>query len=177
MSKKITIGPFKAAISNAAFRKLGKRAKRIAIAKDALQQLELKRYKPTHDSYVNPLYEAAFSSDNAQAYLTGTTGKCGVCAKGALICSTVRIINKRTMCQLSAQDPEIIKIFGKRMWFEVEHMFEGWKPCYHDAMLAGINTNDPKCMYKRKRTSLESIMQNIIDNRGRLRDQKGVLID
>lgn len=171
---------FNPAISNAKFRKLGKRAQRVAVAKDALQQLDLGRYKATRNAYMifnteSPEYE---DLAGAKEFLTSNKARCSVCAKGALVCSAVRIINERKLSGMSENDAEIIKIFGDMMWNEIELMFMGWP--LRSWMLckygAAIQPNSLVWYYIRKKTPMKDILENIIKNKGRLLTQHGKLL-
>lgn len=130
----------------AQFKRMNRMDKRVAIARDVLEQIKVGRYNATRGTYFRftkqskdewrrELYvplkgkqtPVDGSTRNAQPFLTDPKVDmlCHVCAKGAAVCSLTRIVNKRTFKDLSSSDPEIIKIFGIHMWAEMEAMFEG----------------------------------------------------
>lgn len=132
----------------AQFNRMSRKNKRVAIARDVLEQLKIGRYQATQGTYFrfkddkhsscveikdrrgrhSRYVDLNRSTLNAQPFLTGVTDTkvlCEVCAKGAAVCSLTRIVNKRKFKDLSSEDPEIIKIFGDLMWAEMEAMFEG----------------------------------------------------
>lgn len=205
------------------FNKLNKFQKRVAIAKDVLAQLASKNFKSNHGQYfgfeqkrklpsiiaggrlrtvvdILDQDESPISGLSAQEWLQDSANVCHVCAKGALVCSAIRTINKRKIGELNEVDPVVVKIFGARIWDELECMFEGWN------LISMAVSTDPEARtwdqllfgsrkamagydgpergspiyqhedYKRKRTSLEDLMKNIIKNKGALKTQKGVYL-
>lgn len=141
-------------------------------------------------------YEAP-KSVKAQEYFSRPDVQCHVCAKGAAVCSMVRAINKQDLRNLSASDKRIVKIFGARIWDEMECMFEGFNLIYQDKTGSRVRKHDyadkfyygtctwEEAMketevklnnYSRKKTPLEAVMQNIIDNKGYLKTQHGEIL-
>ena len=85
---------------NAAFNKLTKAEKRVAIAKDVLEQLDLKKYYACSGTYFKlelNSYELEFKEgESLQEYLVDNSKveSCSVCAIGSIFASKVRLSNK-----------------------------------------------------------------------------------
>jgi len=147
-------------ISEEEFNALPRRQQRVVIAKDAILQLSSRRYKEKHGVYFSTNSCGFHSVDDSSAkkFLTGKAkqNSCYVCAKGAAACSLIRLKNKATMEQVSdiAFDGSMSlkTIFGNNLWHEMEAMFENLK------------------------ISIKDIMQNLIDNGGRLKTLGGKML-
>jgi len=147
-------------ISEEEFNALPRRQQRVVIAKDAILQLSSRRYTEKHGVYFRTNSASYFSLENGSAkkFLTSKAkeNKCYVCAKGAAACSLIRLKNKATMEQVSdiAFDGSMSlkTIFGNNLWHEMEAMFENLK------------------------ISIKDIMQNLIDNGGRLKTLGGKML-
>lgn len=120
------------AVPSKEFKRLGKRAKRVAIAKDVLAQLKTGRFTERRGLYFrfwkcgsNNHVDFHRSTEPAKEFINAPGVTCEVCAKGSLVLSAIRGINERTCHEIDENDQEIIGIFGAQMWDELECMFEG----------------------------------------------------
>lgn len=218
---KKTVKRSKPAMSLKEFNKLDKFEKRVVVAKDVLAQLKVGKFKASRGTYFGLVMNSPLTDDygkyirkgeavdlsdhpdkemSAKEWLHDDANKCHVCAKGALVCSAIRTINKRNLEELEATDPELIKIFGVRIWDEIEAMFEGWNLMvmyiggngditWEEKLHGPRNEARSKFFwhetgsseyqyenYKRAKTPLEDIMKNIIKHDGRLKTQKGIFL-
>lgn len=168
---------------NAAFNRLSKAAKRVALAKDVLEQIKAKRYSPTSGVYVEVnATEAAeeFGLSNLddleanKALLTGMAS-CTVCAKGALFMSHVMKTNDCTIDQANNSDDSdsigdrLDDIFDRDQLDLIESAFE--RDSNH---CSGTDNSDDLVdkavdfgyKYSNSDKRLIGIMNNIIKNKG-----------
>ncbi len=155
-------------IRNQAFELLSPAQKRIAIAKDALAQIELDVYQPTIGSYVQIFEWTEYRE--AQEFLHSEDAVCLVCAKGALFASVVRFKNEVSMYDLKTARSGFITqkldgIFDKGQLDLMEVAFEGYSPV---ASYLDFNYDEYyrakayKDRYLSSSDRLKSILENII---------------
>lgn len=151
-------------ITKAQFTKMNKMRRRVALAKDVIQQIAAKKFILrerkcyfTTSSFVgqNKMGDKKFT----QRYLNDKSNQCYVCAKGALFCSYVRQFDGHNMYDLqsSADNAEMIKIFGQNLWDAIESYYEGWTFWLGNQKIPVYNNHD-----------MEDLMANIIKNKGKL---------
>ncbi len=120
-------------------KQLTKAQRRVVIIKDAIQQLEAEAYLTGSYGYLKlskSLVKLQKQSPNgsAQYALGNLTSKepCGVCAKGALLLSTVRKENEFDLDQLVDQHATVLArltedgLFDEVNLFLMECYYEGW---------------------------------------------------
>jgi len=139
-------------ITKAEFNKLDAHAKRVLIAQDVLDRLEAKKIIETRGTYFD-LWDKDL---DAKSLINSRT--CHICALGATVCSFVGKFNNRTVGQLAMADPEVVEIFGKKLWSTIEHIFEGWHQEY------GVTQEE-----RAPKWSMKQIMENIVRNKGKLK--------
>lgn len=173
--------------NNAKFKKLGKKAKRVAIAKDVIKQIEAKRLVPESGmGYLQPRdYNLDLDEFNVSttvdlqigAVLAGQT--CDVCALGALFMSTIDIRDKATCESLTIEHPADIDqedihtyledIFSKEQLYLIEDAFESYGNSYEEDYEV-VDITDRACnfglKYSKADKRLVAIMKNIILNEG-----------
>jgi len=156
------------------FSRLNAAEKRVAIAQDVLAQLKIGRYVAESGTYVSLVDGDDTKVKANQQFLTkppqfGASGQCNVCAKGALVCSIVRLDKKfnKTVLQL-ASDVNLVlrRFFGQENANVMEAAFENWNE-FDDA-----DGSDATQAFWQKhhdgddRSVLEAIMKNVIKNKG-----------
>lgn len=161
--------------------------KAVAVAKDVIQQLRLKRLHPEGNGYIyspQPIPEvaAAFNADSEcdlQSVVDVVSQKCGVCAKGALVLSMARLYNNiplgplvivHTVGKIGASNPgeilgdvfewDVISLIEAA--YEQSYYFANWS----DRATAMAATNFGK-KYTNPANRLRAIMLNVIKNKGR----------
>lgn len=157
--------------------------KRVLVAKDALKQLSIKRYRAVTGDLVNESRSLAkkidhvFDSDNdlipskiqLQPMLINTPGTCEVCARGAMMLSCVRKFNDVVIEGWSTKAEEkSITLFGNRNLKRMEVAFE-----LYDRWSSENYDNDGKALAFGKAASMSSpnkrlkaILLNVIKNKG-----------
>lgn len=156
-------------VTKAQFTKMNRYRRRVFIAKDVLAQLASDKYVSTNGTYFRFTKGGRYiwqDDASAQEFIQDST--CHVCAKGAAVCSYVRHFNERTTNQLDQNDPEIVAVFGKKMWDVIEAMFEGFI-----VSMKVSNTGSRIRVSFPYYVTMESIMQNIVDNKGKLKFKHG----
>lgn len=166
--------------SNKAFAAMTPAAKRVAIAKDALEQINKGLFNPRHGAYVE-FYESIEVKDNNQELCSLIEDKgCNVCARGALFLSTVRKFDNFSVSKIDKYDGTIDSIgqyefksyesnfFDRKQIRMIECMFE----CNSDH----ANVKDSKKMidaavtygesFHYSKDRLKEICKNIIRNNG-----------
>lgn len=136
-------------LTKAQFQELPINEQRVSLAKDVLAHLAAKKFVETRGRYfVFDSYDYMNANTDSAQDVIRNISECYVCAKGAVVCAFVENFNQRTVSQLNDEDAEIVQIFGKPMWRELELRFEGWG--------------------SRHSTPLFDLMTNIISNNGEL---------
>lgn len=173
---------------NAAFHKMSNKKQRMAIAKDVLAQLKLKKYvaSPGHYVYSSKLNElenlhntANYRADDmVQAFdfqkaLLVNAPECNVCGLGAAFCSMARLGDDLTTDDANDIHEVLSPIFGRTQVALIEYAFEGWDvngdasenltdhqmdKCTH---FYGKHSNDDK--------RLGAIFKNVIKNNGKFK--------
>jgi hypothetical protein len=170
------------------FNRLSPANQRITLAKDVLLQLKIGKFDATHNGYIGGRKLDSWRHDyspHAPAKETlQSVDVCEVCAKGALVCSYVLKHNHVSVHQMrttASENPELIAIFGRSLWNVLEALYEGWDFNLNGVAriypLNGRTDTEGNRVYNvsGKRHSLESLMQNIIRNNGKL-NYNGVII-
>lgn len=160
------------------FNLLPRLKQRVLIAKDVIAQVKSKKFRPSRGTYFSTSSAGSRNSDNLfdfhSRWSQGATrsaqsvikdSQCYVCAKGAAICSFVGKFNRKLVRDMESDMPELVKIFGRTLWDEIEAQFEG-DPSFR-------RESDDNSPIKPK--SIASIMQNIIENKGKYK-YRGKLI-
>lgn len=154
---------------NHQFNRLSRKQKRIAIAKDALQQLKLNKYLPARGLYVLERW----NPDESMNDIIARDGEqCEVCAIGAAFCSLARFNTELT---LEHGSPELVHntlrlCFSNRQMALMEYAFEGRSvsritstlKSYTDCNLAYTFWHRHKDATER----MKAIFRNIIKNGG-----------
>ena len=167
---------------NAAFNRLTTLQKRVAIAKDAIAQIQSGKYKPTTGKYIelnNSLKILGSGSKSLQdAFLNAT--KCQVCARGALFVSQICKGNKCSLSDIGLHESDrYINLYNfkdheSKIWDEetiylIESCFEKREMCEESSVAysdieAAIHYGKS---FKSAKDRLVGICQNIIDNKGK----------
>lgn len=159
--------------SNLEFKDMDKFQKRVAIAKDVILQIELKKYKPKFGTYVEfhkkgeelPLTISNFKNDNV---------KCEVCAIGSMFVSSITSADHTHKKMFTDDSMRMISsmsdIFNLKELRLLEYLFEG-------SDIDGKFTKEGATFHKTIRKfrhgqrgateRLTNIMQNIINNNGK----------
>lgn len=163
------------------FNKLSNYRKRMLIAADVIGQIKAKKLIPLRE-YMIRIGGANPRSDKSLKESIDAAKNCKVCAKGAVICSLVGRYNTVTggdaddMYHAIYTDKEELdtrKIFGKDLWQELECQFEGDAAFRTEKIHSLLGSNYATPVAKK---TLTSLMQNLIDNNGKLK-VKDKLID
>lgn len=114
---------------NNKFKSLTKQGQRIAIARDVLFQIKVKKYGVTAGTYV-------YFNDEIDGYSEADVQKnfdkftCNCCALGACILSLTKFNDKFTFSDISSERidiwNELAKFFPKTQLVLIEYAFEGW---------------------------------------------------
>ena len=156
---------------NQVFHRLSKKQQRIAIAKDVLKQIKLKRYKAQPDTYVNILglrnkgYNLGSSSQFQEALLTENPS-CNVCGIGAAFCSMARLGDGVNLW--SDYHDKLLAMFSRRQVYLIEAAFEG-KQIRFDSRLSSTDQKSTREFYRKYSKSsdrLAAIFRNILRNEG-----------
>lgn len=102
---------------------------------------------------------------------------CHVCAKGSIVCSYIGKFNGVTMRQLdnnTSSLQEVVDIFGHDLWSELEAQFEGCE-IFRARNVSAALWRACKVIVIKKAVPLRKLMENIIENKGRLKVH-GILI-
>jgi len=179
---------------NKQFKRLSKTEKRVAIAKDVLQQLDEKSFKAEScyldvargddEKRIRCLIQ---NSPEEKASYALASAKCEVCGIGSLFVSTIELENKATVSDLfdNTENYEAMSIpfVGKKKmadtlskYFDedqldlIEAYFE--RTVVHangNLRITDINENSPIWETNRKSERLRMIMNNIIENKGKFK--------
>jgi len=170
------------------FNIINKRRKIVRICKDVIQQVNVGQLAASHGMFFrNRIFVIGEKTKPAKKtidnFLKNNKGRsCEVCAKGAMTVAWIRRFNHYNtdeLWQMSEQcddlPKELIDIFGKEMLDCIESAFEGGSYTWHVTrpMLSTKFTSFFKTLncdgdrYDNADLLLKTIMQNIIDNKGR----------
>jgi len=163
--------------------RLSKAEQRVAVAKDALKQLQYEKYTATKGVYIGHELETRVckwvdgyddaelsnAKEQLQPLLIKDKGLCKVCAKGALFLSAVRKFNKATVGDMSDENFKVAEnIFGSTNFDLIEAAFEKW-----DYLRGNSTWNIPSLdaeafghKYDNDHDRLVAILKNIIKNNG-----------
>lgn len=174
----------RAAANNAAFAKLSKAQKCVAVAKDVIEQIKLEKYQAKQQLYVNFLKVPAsypgldydcnsepVSSDQFQEATLHDQTVCQCCGIGGCLLSMVRLGNSVSLEDADEVDDQdfitdqLSKIMSRRQIGMIEAAFE--KDGYADLS----DTINNRCVsfgqqFKSPSERLIGIMKNIIANKG-----------
>jgi len=159
-----------------------KAQKRVAIAKDVIKQIAARNFRPKGGIYVSLAKPEAGMGDYEttadKAFFNARKRKpCVVCAKGAMVCSTIRLFNKFSD-SIAALEPSVENVlrrnFGKRMGDMIECAFEQWDFDGYDGhennhILGKDAVNRSYAFglkYRSNTKRIIAIMRNIIANKG-----------
>lgn len=174
------------------FNKLSPSQKRIAIAKDVLQQLKTKKYTAQNSAYIKDvkMLDGATITDYDDSRFWDIQEKfekiknCKVCALGACLMSATKFVNKlkfnNVLSVFELKRSENVKsifteIFSSEQILLIETAFEsdnGDMKYGKEALHKNIDTEDiHKCnkfysKYKKDESRMIAIMKNIITNNG-----------
>lgn len=153
------------------FEKMTVHQKRVALAKDVLMQLNIGKYNPqgTYLSVYEKFKHSAspiVDSDLLQEMKNNNT-YCAVCAIGGLFvshvvkkrCKGIDIDSLTYLCMIE----DLREIFSKDDLMIIEGLFENWVRVLDENVLNTFNDN-----FKTRREKMIGIMQNLINNEGRL---------
>jgi len=158
---------------------------RVAIAKDVLEQLRLEHFVANGGSYKTIHYESGKELWNfpleksMQTVLKEEVKTCYVCARGAILLSTIRKSNECTVedfrCNTDYEGGNIIerKYFNSIELSSMERVFENWDNCNKEeqqfADFLTEKTREFNYIEKSnlsQRIRLAGICRNIIENDG-----------
>lgn len=151
---------------------ISKAQQRVAIARDAIKQINGDIYKPTCMIWVNgilkvdnDLLDGDGGKQQLQPILVESQPKCMVCARGALLLSMVRKYNSYTLADLRrGNEGQLRKLFGNRQIEQMEAAFERWEETnqgYSAKRSQAFGSN-----YATDKDRLIAILKNIIKNNG-----------
>ena len=171
------------------FNRLRPEKRRIALAKDVLQQLKAEKLIPVHMQYIRFPFDVC-GCDSGKTVMKNAS--CEVCAKGALICAYVARFNDYTVSEMKEaphMNQDMIEVFGLSLWNAIEALYEGW--IFHKSggtdvpdVMANENSMGRNMFIEtfpehyngsRRQWPMETLMRNIIHNKGKL-NYSGVLI-
>jgi hypothetical protein len=141
--------------------------RRVAIAKDALSIIRLKNIKVKQGFYLESKFldNMCRKDDTAVCDIDSMLkSNCKVCARGALLLSSVKIFNSASYGDLSTcgsnnDDNVAFESFSKEQLLLIEWVFEGW---YHK----DDRIHKWKEKYPVPHDRLVAILKNIIRNKG-----------
>ena len=159
----------KKAAKKALKKKLTKAEMRVAVAKDALKQLELEKYKACRGTYVDwNLEDKIRESDEdeqVQKIIKEHESTCQICARGALLMSSIRKFNDVTVKDFNKNwEKKSKQIFSTQTLELAEIAFERWNKLDHNAKQDRAYNFGIKYSYDNER--LKAILKNIIANKG-----------
>lgn len=157
---------------NQRFRAMSSNKKKVAIAKDVLLQLSIKKYWADPGNYLGVETDVNYNED-PQACLADKSTTCSVCAIGALFISKVRIGNQfGGSIQEAIDGNKMVRhlrgIFSENELRYMEFAFEG-------NVQGGASFNEKESekaiafcdKYNDSTKRLKAIMENIIKNKGK----------
>jgi len=161
--------PKKTAAKKALKKKLTKSQMRVAVAKDALKQIELEKYKACSGVYVDYELEDRIheSEPNSQVQdiIKKYTKPCEVCARGALLLSSIRKFNDVTVSKYKKKwESKSKQIFSKQTLSLAEIAFEEWTKLNLTSIEISANLFGRK--YDNDEDRLKAILENIVANKG-----------
>lgn len=175
------------------FKNLTKAEKRVAIAKDAIDQLLSENYQCKKGVYLHIKLPDIKHGESLQPYLLNEKQKCEVCAVGALLASTIRLSNgkyfntdinrdsniwqmnfTKNSCYVSPVQEEsnpLLDYFTIYQLALMEVAFEGELEALSDEVDNPYEKEFGKAKefyfrYTSTKKRFIAIMQNIIDNKG-----------
>jgi hypothetical protein len=153
------------------FRNLPPEEQRVAIAKDVLKQMKLKKIKPSHGVYLDLTGSVPISGDEQVCDVLANK-HCEVCALGGMMVAAVMKADDLKVSQLYLQSENLYAIGGNdcssylSRFFthdqlkQIEAAFERWTEC--DGQ--DVKPFAPEARGAVKRMTL--VMKNIIKNNG-----------
>lgn len=162
-----------------AFKKLTAAQKRVAIARDVIAQLDLKRFKAEKMTYVWMNRSIPYTAADEQLCDRTAGEKCTVCALGALFIAGVERADKVTVGQVGYGNTPysfgyLTKFFSEKQLTTVERAFECWRDDPVDPNRSGYDSDSPLAKLN-SNDRMRVIMSNIVKNKGRfVAEQLGV---
>jgi len=167
------------------FKELTKAEKRVEIAKDIIQQVKVKTYKPKHFVYLNVIGGKKLGDNySMQNALLNKEVKCDVCALGAAFCSLVKFDNKLNLQEaknagFGGYVPDggvnargrLEKYFSERQLALIENAFEKTDFFTRKRRIFGDECERARNYFAVNKCNtpsklLISIFQNVVDNKG-----------
>jgi len=162
---------------NSTFNGLDPKRKLVAIAKDVLAQLALKKYIANQGIFINGVHDLLYEVADPQLCLLETKTKCKVCARGAMVLSRVRLGN--------SMDARSIRNYGEgEIWDNtyspipgiprpivelLEHLFEGTTLSWHTDNEKRYGKARQKAVWQEvndQPLTMQKIMENLVRNGG-----------
>lgn len=176
--------PFLPTITAARFARMGQRAKIVAIARDVVARID--------SGYIHASMEHLFKrlpgpDHDIPFQESVNSGRCEVCAKGALACSFVGALNrfeKSDFCSSmsfinnNAGSRELVSIFGATLWDTIEVAFEK-RDFYWTSDIVSAQKDLIIDSFKRYRSPtgrMRAVYQNLVEHKGHLRLKDGTFI-
>lgn len=170
---------------NRVFGRAERAKKRILICEDVIRQIQANQLSATRGSYCNPKSKvnASGGADLRTQLLAGNVPVCRVCAIGALMVAGTLYVNTSTVNDLlydfrDGQDSDFVtkqlrKYFSSTQLHLIECSFEMWGAdsitmSYRTAYKFGKR-------FEKNEDRLIAIMNNIIENNGTFKPQKGLV--
>jgi hypothetical protein len=159
---------------NAAFNKMPKWRRRVAIARDVIAQINIGKLNPMNGTYFDSADLCYLDMGDEDVQLQGVLQKsnvsCNVCAIGALFTSGVLLANKCTVGQVNVADGTgritsfrlnvyLRRFFSQEQLTLIEGAFEGWNAAPHTRDFFSASPANSAIR-------LRLIMENIIANKG-----------
>jgi len=158
---------------NLYFKSLTKAEKKIAIAKDVLTQLKIKKYKANSGSYIK-LNDYKFGMEDDVQYNFDKI-KCDVCALGSAAMSCIKYTNNVKFKDVYFSEDnifkELIKIFTKKELVLMEYCFEGFE---YDFI--GMSYNWRILLFKKEIEKTRSFYEKYTDSDKRLKAIMNIVI-
>lgn len=154
----------------ARFKKLTKAEKRVVIARDVIAQLDLKRLKARHNTYVDLVGSPAeIQSDSVQVCDLTVGRKCEVCALGAMFVTAVERADRLTVADTSHGwgYGELEGIGGEDCYHYLSRFFSHGQLALIENAFEGFNENAFAAVARSPSARMRLVMQNIIDNGGK----------
>jgi len=145
---------------------------RVAVAKDALKQIELEKFIPTCGNYIDDNFENFLGSrdkdEQVQKALKQFQRKnsCSMCARGAILLSTIRKFNDVKNKQFEKNwESKSRSLFGNEQLRKMERVFEDWISGFSDFETDKREYEFVKT-YPDSTDRLKAILKNVIKNKG-----------
>lgn len=173
---------------NAAFSRMTAAERRVAIARDVIDQIDAEKYRLGSCGYIEDLKsnedidtlinDADTLKEVQVCDVINSMDSCQVCARGAMTLSAIRKFNKVTLdkfnpieMSLSSDELEPIedRFFSRKQTALIEHAYEGFEEAESDAITdleASAAARYGYSLGDDRDCRLKAIMRNIIRNNG-----------